>query len=248
MTIMEMMLWSLRNMEATSTFSRADLRAEMARHGDTVSTASFNAGIDRILRCGKIARAGRNSYYIPPAYMRIYKYVYSKTAQRLAQWLGQRYPYVDIVIFELFQLNEFVNHQLAHNTLFVYVESPARDFVFDALKENYDGVVLLKPSTKEYDRYWKADAIIVKQLVSETPLDRRAKWKSRLEKILVDLFADKILRDLFSSAEVRRIYQDSFRKYVIDESCLFRYAKRRGKAKCIRQFILEETDIVLRGR
>lgn len=248
MTTLEMMERTLGKMKTEHPFSRNELLMEMMKCGAIVSIASLNAGIDKMLQRGDIARVGRNAYYVPPHYMRRYEYDYSKQARSVVQRIEERYPYLDFVVFELIQLNEFVNHQLAHNTIFVYAEPFATEFVFDMLWDCYDGMVLLKPSRKEYDRYWDEDAVVVKKLVSEAPLARRAKWKSRLEKILVDLFADKLLRDLLSPAELSRVYQDSFHKYIIDESSLFRYAKRRSKAKRIRRFIHEETDIVLRGQ
>ena len=42
------------------------------------------------------------------------------------------------------------------------------------------------------------------------------------------------------------IYETAFNSYVVDESQMFRYAKRRKSADKIKNFIQEETDAKLR--
>lgn len=106
--------------------------------------------------------------------------------------------------------------------------------------------MLLNPTIEEYYKYWYDDMIIVRRLISEAPKNKKIKWQSRLEKVLVDLLADNLLQGILSPAELPAIYEDAFRKYVIDESSLFRYAKRRGAEKKIRQFITEKTNVMLR--
>ena len=48
-------------------------------------------------------------------------------------------------IFELTQLNTFVNHLYSHNTIFLSVENDIIDYVFDSLKSHYPGKVYLNP-------------------------------------------------------------------------------------------------------
>lgn len=63
----------------------------------------------------------------------------------MAGEIGAAHPYLDFRIFELVQLNEFVNHQIAQNMIFVSVEGELEEDVFNTLWENYEGSVLLKP-------------------------------------------------------------------------------------------------------
>ena len=227
-------------------FSRDDLRTAMIHCGLNISTANFKVKLQKLLERGIVARTGRNAYYVPQEGIAEYRYDYSAQSTQIADRIGEQYPYLDFVIFELIQCNEFVNHQLAHNAIFVDVDGDAADFVFDTLKEAYPGKVLLNPTIEEYYKYWYDDMIIVRRLISEAPKNKKIKWQSRLEKVLVDLLADNLLQGILSPAELPAIYEDAFRKYVIDESSLFRYAKRRGAEKKIRQFITEKSNVMLR--
>ena len=227
-------------------FSREDLLNAMKHCGLDIGTANFKVKLQKLLASGNVARAGRNAYYVPQAGIGKYRHDYSGLSNKIAASIVEQYPYLDFVIFELIQYNEFVNHQLAHNAIFVDVDEDAVDFVFDTLKEAYPGKVLLKPTIEEYQKYWYDDMIVVRRLVSEAPKNKKIKWQSRLEKVLVDLLADNLLQGILSPAELPAIYEDAFRKYVIDESSLFRYAKRRGAEKKIRQFITEKTNVMLR--
>jgi len=81
------------------------------------------------------------------------------------------------------------------------VDLDAADFVFDTLKEACPRKVLLNPSIEKYHKYWYDDMIIVHLLVSEVPKNKKIKWQSWLEKVLVDLLADALLQGILSPAE-----------------------------------------------
>ncbi len=90
--------------------------------------------------------------------------------------------------------------------------------------------------------------IIITKLTTEAPKSTVIPWHTRLEKMLVDIVADQLLQESLSWGEYPKIYEDAFSMYVIDESCLFRYASRRAVDKKIRKLIREETNITLRTR
>lgn len=236
----------LLNLQDRPCFSREELAAAMAGAGRALSMANFKAKLQQLLQRGSIARAGRNAYYVPAAGVQPYTCLYSPQAQAVAKLVQSGYPYVDFTVTELRQLNEFVNHQLAHNTVFVDVEADAMEFVFDFLREHYPGKVLLQPTPDIYHAYWMDDLIVVQRLITEAPRTRQARWQARLEKILVDVLVSKLLHSIVSVSELPAIYEESFSKYIIDESSLFRYAQRRHAAQRLRTFITEQTSIQLR--
>lgn len=238
----------LNDLKEKACFSRKDLRNAMCRSGEAVSDALFKYRLQELLKNGEIIRVGRNAYCIPAASIYPYEYDYSDEAKKIAGKMQEHFPYLEFMIFELVQLNEFVNHQLAHNVIFVSVENELGDFVFDMLKESYPGKVLLNPTAEIYHQYWYDDMIVVERLVTEAPKDKRNIWASRIEKILVDIQTDEILLSALSKSEYPNIYEEAFQKYTIDESCLFRYAKRRGAEKKIMDFIRIKTNIRLRTR
>ena len=141
-------------------------------------------------------------------------------------------------------MNEFVNHLLAKNTIFVEVENMLDESVFNLLFERYPHV-LHNPDIEEYYKYAGDETIVVRKLISEAPPAFGQHRQASLEKLLVDLFGRGISGSILSRSEYRAIYEDSFHKYNINQAKLFRYARRRGVEKTIRDFIREETRIML---
>ena len=241
-----MMAYCLKFLENKTTFSRAELMETIQEKGKTISEASFKLELQKMLKEGTIVRVGRNKYCVSKNGVGIYDYEYSDDAKAVAEILKKKFPYLDFTIMDFVQLNEFVNHQLAHNVIYVSVEEDLGDFVFDALKEKYPGKVLINPTPEIYHQYWYDGMIVVGKLVSEAPMGQKEKWNTRIEKLLVDVMTNSILLSSVSETELTSIYEEAFAKYAIDESCMFRYSKRRGAEKKIREFIKEKTNVQLR--
>ena len=241
-----MMAYYLKILENKRTFSRTELKEVLRMNGEEIGEASFKVALQKLLKEGMIVRVGRNAYCVANSGIRMYDYEYSEEAQKVAECLNDKFPHLDFTIMDFVQLNEFVNHQLAHNVMFVSVEGDLGDFVFDALKEIYPGKVLINPTPEIYHQYWYDGMIVIGKLVSEAPMGQKEKWNTRIEKLLVDVFTNSILQSSVSEVELPKIYEEAFSKYVVDESCLFRYAKRRGAEKKIRKFITEKTNVQLR--
>lgn len=185
---------------------------------------------------GEIIHVGRDQYAVSDK-RRNYQYKYSEAAVRIASLIREEYPNVDFRVFELTQLNAFVNHLLAHNTIFVSVENDVIDFVFDTLRNEYPGRVMLKPKIEEYYRYLVDDQIVILRLPTETPKGTGEVWHSRIEKILVDIVVDKLLAKIVSPSEYKTIFTEAYERYLIDENTMFRYANRKGAGKKFREWI-----------
>ena len=185
---------------------------------------------------GDIIRVSWNQYVVP-AKKRIYRHDYSEAAKEVAVKMQEAFFDVRFQIFELVQLNEFVNHLIAHNTIFLYVENDVVDYAFDALKQEYSGRLMLKPLVAEYYRYVVDDEIVVGRLPSESPRGLERPWERGLEKILVDIAVDKLLSQIVSAGEYRNIFTDSIDRYFLDTKAIFRYAKRKGAEKKFRVFL-----------
>ena len=216
--------------------------------GYKLSDSSFYKKFASMVKDGDLARVGNGLYCFPDKKARPYDHEYSDLAVEAASLIQEQYPLVDFSVMELIQLNDFVNHQLAHNVLFVSVESDAMDFVFDTLKDRYFGKVFIHPTPEIYQRYWSDNMIVINKLTTEAPKSDGIPWHTRLEKLLVDAVADPLLRDSVSESEFPTIFEDAFSMYVIDESCLFRYAARRAVDKKIKELISGKTNITLRTK
>lgn len=104
-----------------------------------MSDAAFYKKIQELTSAGELIRVGRNVYSLPNKDKALYEHQYSDLAVELAELLSELYPYMAFSIFELVQLNTFVNHQIAHNAIYLSVEAEVIDFVFDSLKVKYPG-------------------------------------------------------------------------------------------------------------
>jgi len=236
----------IQGLSKKNSFNREDLFQALQENNSVVGKESMKKQLQKMLNAGTIVRVGRNTYCVPTKNVAQYEYQYSKMSDDIAKHILEKHPYLDFLIFELYQLNEFVNHQLAHNIIFISVESEIIDFVFDTLKEVYFMNVLINPTIEVFHQYWTDNMIVLIKMVTETPMGKKQRWHTRIENILVDLVSAPLLQESISESEYPIIFEEAFARYVIDESCLFRYAKRRTSERKIKQFILEETSIVLR--
>ena len=208
-------------------FTRENYYEAMKMETGKTTAGQLTYSIKRAIAENRIIHVGRNQYVYAND-KRVYLHIYSEAATKTASEISEEYPSVDFRIFELTELNHFVNHQIAHNTIFVYVENDLIDYVFDSLKRKHPGKVMLKPSADEYYRYLVNDLIVILRLPSETPKGERCAWHSRLEKILVDISVDKLLCRIVSRGEYRNIFETAFGQYNIDKKAMFRYSNRRG--------------------
>lgn len=227
-------------------FNRTDLRDAFVADGNCMSPSVLKKELNKLLDEGKIARVGRNAYCIPAKGETSYEYAYSQLAEEVADIVKMNHPFLEFSITELIQVNEFVNHQIAHNILFLSVEEELKEFVFETLKEKYPGKVFLNPDVELFHQYWSENMIVIQKMTTEAPKRKKDPWKARLEKLLVDLLTEPLWLESIGESELPTIYEDAFARYVIDESCLFRYAARRNAEKKIRTFITEKTAITLR--
>ena len=229
-------------------FTRKELLESFRMAGYMLSEASFYKKVEELVKNGQIIRVGRNVYSLPDDKRLAYEYKYSELAEEVAQEITQQYPYVNFSIFEFVQLNDFVNHLIAHNVIFLSVEAEIMDFVFETLRDKYPGKVLINPTVEIYHQYWSDNMIVLGKLTTEAPKGQKASWHTRLEKMLVDIMAEPLLLASISRAEYPHIYEDAFDRYIVDENGLFRYASRRKVTKKIKELIRKETDIVLRTK
>lgn len=217
--------------------------SSMARESPSpYSNRKIFHSLHQLCNDGQLMKIGRG-YYAQPQSRRTYHYELSPHLADLTKELQQQYPLINFQVWELWQWNEFVNHQLAHNAFFIDVESGLETTVFEYLLDRYPRV-LFAPDADTYYRYRTDDMIIVQKLISQSPAPVHS-HQTALEKLLVDLFSRKLTGQLIERAEYRKIYEDAFHQYAINESALFRYAGRRHVKKKIREFIAQETNIQL---
>ena len=230
------------NMNIINPFTRGIFIDHLKKNGLFTTDSAANHLIDRMVLSGSIKRVGRNQYMINSD-LNEYSYPYSDTSLEIAAKIKTVHPYLDFRIFELVQLNEFVNHQIAHNIIFLYVEKGLEGDVFVTLNENHSVSVLIKPDADTLFRYLSNDTIVIGSLPSESPKGNTDFWATCLEKLLVDIAVDKLLSKIVYHGEYPEIYHEAFRKYRINRNKMMRYARRRGAKKKYNDFLVHEANI-----
>jgi hypothetical protein len=192
-----------------------------------------------------IVRVGRNQYKKvgKEPKKNIFTGKYSHIALQVIDYMQKQFPLLSYRVWELSWLNEFFNHQLAHNKIFVEVEKDGCDFVFSSLVEKFPGRVLLRPKVQELLRYGTDDGVIIDRLVTEAPKSDDEPYQVPLEKLIVDLFANKSL--MLSKGDYATAIEMMFAKYCIDQVSMLRYARRRNKVREVFGFLREKTTIEL---
>lgn len=237
-----------RGVSDMSRFTRNELLKSFRQAGYQLSEASFYKKVESMVNFGEIIRVGRNRYCLPNGKQQVYSHRYSELVEEVASYIEEQYPYMDFTIFEFVQMNDFVNHLVAHNVIFLSVDSDTMDFVFDSLKEKYPGKVLINPTVDIYHQYWTDNMIVIVKRITEAPKGIEKTWHTRLEKLLVDIMSEPLLLSAISESEYPGIYTDAFERYYIDENSLFRYANRRKSAKKIKKLIHDKTDIIIKTK
>lgn len=218
---------TLKKLYESGPFTRADYLAAIRENNAQLSEEALAYRLREDTAEGKIIHIGRDMY-VYPGDKQIYSHPYSEASRTVVNEIQGEYPDTVFQVFELIQLNSFVNHLYAHNTIFISVENDLTDYVFDSLRRKYPGRVMLKPSPDHYYRYLVEDQIVIQRLPSEAPKSDSAAWQSRLEKILVDISVDKLLTGIVSSGELGTIFDEAFEHYYLDIKTMYRYARRRG--------------------
>jgi hypothetical protein len=231
---------AISKMTDKTTYCRDDLAHILSSAKPDLSDSAFRWTLYNLLRERKLFRVDYDTYTtVKPKEQPLYRPYYSDKAKAVTELLASRFPEMAFVVFESVLLNEFLNHQIAQNTIYVQVERDISSYIFDELREGYAGNVLYKPGSREFDRYWTRDCVIVLDLITQAPLAQDKPYEITIEKLLVDLVAEKSIAATFSPSEIPSVYEEAMKRYRVDRHKLLRYAGRRGKADEVKGFVGE---------
>ena len=107
-----------------------------------MSEGAFRWTLYNLLQEQKIFRVDYDTYITEKSQvLPIYKPYYSDRAKALTEKMAEQFSQVNFVIFESILLNEFLNHQVAQNTIYVQIEKDVSSYIFDNLQKEYVGDV-----------------------------------------------------------------------------------------------------------
>ena len=234
---------AINNLEHGQSYPRSDIVSALKKEKSGLSENSYIWTVGTLVKDGVLQHIGRNQYTLAEKTQHeIYHPLYSDEANSICCQIEKQYPLITFTVFESVSLNEFLNHQIAGNTIFIHAERDVSAFVFDYLQESYGNTILYRPCKNEYDLYWKPNCIIILDLISEAPLFNKGTHEITIEKMLVDIYCDKAIRLTYSNAEYQTILRTAFERYNVDTVRLLRYARRRNKEKEIRAFISQREE------
>ncbi|MFH1356634.1 MAG: DUF6577 family protein, partial [bacterium] len=212
-------------------FTAKDVVEFFHAHDETLPETTIHWRIYHLKKQGVIESLGRGLYKIAnhTESKITFKPNFTRTHKNLFTKIKKQFPLASFCLWPVRCLHEFMVHLPTINWTIVEVEKDIAESVYSFLREKKQDVYL-NPDTKTmnqavaYDR----EALIIKNMVSESPLIQEDKISyPSLEKILVDVFSDKIIFNIYQGSELSNIFSNTFEKYSINLLRLKRYARRR---------------------
>jgi len=179
---------------------------------------------------------------------RIFRPNFNEKIIEISNNIKQKFPYLRFSLWDTRWLNEFMLHQVSNFLIIIETERETEEAIYYYIS-NYFENVFLKPNSKEFDIYVnrQRESIVIKRMITESPLTNIDNVNiPRLEKILVDLFADEVSFLSFEGTELVNIYQNAFKYYMLDLKTMLRYASRRRRKLQLVEF-LQKIDILNNG-
>ena len=219
-------------------FERRDLLCWIGEQYPSVSRASIDVTLRRLIKQGILSRTKNGEYRTDSDIKVKYSVKLSDEISDLYHSLKELYPYTKFCIWNANAVSPLMHHVPSLDVILLETERIAMEPVFNDLSNLSTRRVLLKPTEKDYLLYASGNScIIVKPLISESPLiDIDGINTPSLEKMLVDISIDPEF-PYAKGSELYSIYENAGEKFLIDRKCMLRYASRRGKKDEINKLI-----------
>ena len=218
-------------------FTTNDVSGFFAKTDPDIKRATVNWRIYELVRQGSLKRIGRGMFALGQA--DCFLPLLTKKQQAISGRIKKQFPLITFCCWHTSALKEFFQHVAVYDFLLVETEREAVDAVFHFVKETQPNS-FQQPSREIMENFVLdgKDAIIVKSLVSEAPLQEAdASTLPTVEKILVDLVADSEIFFFLQGYELLNIFESALGKYTVNTDRLLRYAKRRNKKEELQKIL-----------
>ncbi|HUM82803.1 MAG TPA: hypothetical protein PLN48_03390 [Lachnospiraceae bacterium] len=223
-------------------YSRRELLEYLQELHPSLTANTFCWILAKMSRDGKLHKVGRNSYVRKAADSRkTFRPNYSMQALRVRNSIMKQYEWMDFCLFETNLLEKSAAAALKCSAIFVQVRKESSRTIFELLRRDFKNV-FYKPSRKEIESYKTDDMIIVVDKISEAPRNKKRPYDIVLEKLLVDLIAEKNIGIFVPEESYLMSLKTAYEKSPIDELKMMRYARRRGASVRLKE-LLEEARL-----
>lgn len=193
------------------------------RHYKYYKESSINWVIYKLNKKHVITKLNNNEYML--GFLKEYKYEdFSEISLDLIKRFKKEFDDINIVVYETFMLNEWLNQLVSRNIIIVEVEKYFIKDIFRYIQNIYPNI-LFKPTNEDLFLY-KDAIIIINPLITQAPVNKKDKT-IKIEKLIVDLFSNDIINEFISEREKEDIVKSIINNYVVNETTVFAYSKRR---------------------
>jgi len=129
-----------KKLEVGHRYSHQELIRLLKSDYPQMRDSSYHWAVCGLLKNGSITKIARNVYVVQNEQEKqVYRPAYSGLATKLIEQISDKYPLVHFTVFETALMNDFLNHLVAQNTVFIQVEKDVSIFAFRYLRElGYD--------------------------------------------------------------------------------------------------------------
>ncbi|NCC99699.1 MAG: hypothetical protein EOL95_08395 [Bacteroidia bacterium] len=219
-------------------FTRKELIANLKSEDQISSPGTFSEQLNRLLKSGQLLRIERGVYKLPDDARKDFSVVCSEGIKQINQQIKTQFPFVDYCLWSASTLMPYMHHIPNLKFIYVDVEREVAESVFNLLNTDSTLRVFLMPDQTDFDRYISgSDAIIIRPLISESPLQLVEGINTpAIEKVLVDIVGD-VEFSFLQGSEINYVYTTIFEKHNVNKNKLLRYATRRGRKEEVEQLI-----------
>ena len=218
------------------TYSRPELNDLIYRLYPAYSESSCNWVIGELCSRGIIAPIG-NGFFVPAK--EDWAFELPQRQEKILEILRKEFPYSSFALTNSAVIDAFMGQESAMEYLLFQVDKRDVFPCYMRVRELSKQEVLISPTSRELSFYLKPKSIIVTPLFSKSPSQKDG--HITIEKLLVDLFAERLFQSLYVYEANKEILREYINKYNVNLITCLNYAKRRRCQKEIKELLVEAT-------
>lgn len=213
-----------------ATLSREEIIAGLQARDPQATPTTLNWRLHELCRNGTLFRIGRGKYATATRGI-YYPQELPEFIAKVSAIMKAQFPYLKHSLFHTSELTQWMQHVPSRHFTVLEVEREVMESAFLSLQDA--GIeAFLRPDSTMMTRYVsRAEApVLIQPLISEAPLLEvdGIHWPT-LEKIVVDLIAEKAIYTAWQGAESRHIFRNIGERFQVNRDRLARYASRRNR-------------------